>query len=51
MKDIIKVCTCTQCKAVRKKRKNRKLKRTLKRKLNKKRRKSNLDEIVNFYWA
>lgn len=51
MKDIIKICNCTQCKVVKNKRKNRKLKAILKRKLNKKRRKSKLDKIVNFYYA
>jgi len=47
----IKICTCDQCKGVKNKRKNRKLKKKIKRLLNKKRRKSTKDEYFNFYWA
>lgn len=46
----IKSCTCTQCKAVKNARKNRKNKKIMKRYLNKKRRKT-FCKYINHYWA
>jgi hypothetical protein len=46
----IYVCHCEQCRHVKNKRKNRKLKGKIKRLLNKKRRTSNGVGVV-FYWA
>lgn len=48
----IHVCHCLQCKAVKRKRKNRNLRKTIKRSLNKKRRKELIDsKHYTFYWA
>lgn len=48
----IKVCQCEQCKYVKNKRKNRKLKKKIKRMLNKKRRNMKEgDKPIMFYWA
>lgn len=44
------VCHCKQCRYVKNKRKNRKLKKKIKKLLNNKRRKS-IDTGVIFYWA
>lgn len=44
------VCHCEQCRYVKNKRKNRKLKKKIKRLLNKKRRKETGTGVV-FYWA
>jgi hypothetical protein len=46
----IYVCHCEQCKSIKNKHKNRKIKKNIKRLLNKKRRK-NSGEGVIFYWA
>lgn len=49
---IVKVCTCTQCKAVKAKRKNRKTKKFLKRQASKFRRNPQNDgKVLNIYWA
>jgi hypothetical protein len=45
------VCDCEQCKAVKNKRKNRRLKVKIKRLLNKRMRRSTVGEAINFYWA
>ena len=45
------VCTCEQCRFVKNKRKNRKLKKKIKRLMNKKLRKGKDGKAVNFYWA
>jgi hypothetical protein len=52
MKDCIKVCTCTQCRFVKNKKKTS-VKKFFKRLMNKKRRKMDLEnpEYVNFYYA
>lgn len=47
----IHVCTCEQCKFVKNKRKNRKLKKKINRWLNKKLRKGKDGEVFNFYWG
>lgn len=47
----IYVCGCVQCKFVRDKRKNRKIKKRIKRWLNKKIRKGKEGGVYNFYWA
>lgn len=47
----IHICTCDQCKFVKNKRKNRKLKKKIKRLLNKKLRKGIDGEVFNFYWG
>ncbi len=47
----IHICTCEQCKFVKNKRKNRKLKKKIKRWLNKKLRKGKDGEVFNFYWG
>ena len=48
----IKSCHCKQCRYVKSKRKNRKLKRYIKRLLNKKRRNPQNDgKVINYYWA
>ena len=48
----VKTCTCEQCKGVKNKRKNRKLKARIKRLLNKKRRRDLEDtEYYTHYWA
>jgi hypothetical protein len=44
------VCRCKQCRYVKNKRKNRKLKKRIKRLLNKKRRKG-FGKYVVFYWG
>lgn len=46
----IYVCHCEQCRYVKNKRKNRKLKKKIKRLLNKKRRTSSGAGVI-FYWA
>lgn len=45
------VCTCGQCKGVKNKRKNRKLKKVIKRLMNKRRRKGKEGSIYQHYWA
>lgn len=50
-RESVKVCTCTQCRAVSNKSKNRSLKKKIKRLMNKKRRRSKEGEVYNFYWA
>ena len=45
------VCTCEQCRFVKNKRKNRKLKKKIKRLMNKKLRKGKDGKVFNFYWA
>jgi hypothetical protein len=45
------VCTCKQCRFIKNKRKNRKLKKKIKRLMNKKLRKGKDGEAFNFYWA
>ena len=48
----IKSCHCEQCRYVKSKRKNRRLKKRIKRLLNKKRRNQQNDgKIFNYYWA
>lgn len=47
----IYICHCKQCKAIKNKRKNRKMKIKIKRLFNKKLRKSEDGEVFNFYWA
>lgn len=47
---MIKVCTCKQCKHV-KKNKRTCVRKYFKRYLSKKRRKMKEGEVVNFYWA
>lgn len=48
----IKICNCEQCKYVKSKRKNRKVKAKVKRLLNKKRRRDLEDtQYFNYYWA
>lgn len=47
----IRICHCEQCRYVKNKRKNRKLKRRIARLMNKKRRQSKRDRIITFYWA
>lgn len=47
----IKYCNYEQCRYVKNKRKNRKLKKKIKRMLNKKRRKSDFGVIVYYYWG
>lgn len=51
MATVIKVCTCRQCRHVKRKSKNRKLKKVMKRLINKKRRKGKDGEVINIYWA
>ena len=49
---VIKSCHCEQCRYVKNKRKNRKLKKKIKRLLNKKRRNEKYDgKCSNHYWA
>jgi len=50
MKDSIKICTCEQCRHIKKKRSNRKLKQKVKRLMNKRRRKCEDGSVFNFYW-
>ena len=45
------VCRCAQCKAVKAKLKNRKLKKKIKRLFNKKIRRGKEGDVDNFYWA
>ena len=45
------VCTCEQCRYVKNKRKNRKMKKMIKRLLNKRVRKAKDGKAINFYWA
>ena len=47
----IKICTCEQCRFVKNKRKNIKLKKVINRLINKKRRKGKDGDVFNFYWA
>lgn len=48
----VHVCKCQQCKAVKRKRKNRGLRKTVKRLVNKKRRRDLIDtKHYTFYWA
>lgn len=46
----IYICKCEQCKFVKNKRKNRKLKNIIKKLINKKRRKGEI-KYYNYYWA
>lgn len=45
------VCKCVQCRFVKRKRKNRKLKIKIKRLTNKKIRKSNGEKVISHYWS
>lgn len=48
----IRACICKQCRAIKAKRKNRKLKKKIKRLLNKKRRKAKItDAPFTYYWC
>ena len=48
----VRVCHCEQCRGVKNKRKNRKLKKRIKRMMNKKRRNpKNDNKVITFYWA
>jgi siroheme synthase len=49
---VLRVCHCEQCRYVKNKRKNRKLKKKIKRLMNKKARQSKLDgRCYTHYWA
>jgi hypothetical protein len=45
------VCTCEQCRYIKNKRKNRKLKKKIKRLMNKRLRNGKDGDAYNFYWA